>query len=93
MIKDNRVSIDELLDCGSRIYSNKLADYSTLELDEEIELRRNIFIIDQLTAGIFNKNTFVRKDSTASVFQHLFFYLKPKNIEALKYCNIVGSNF
>lgn len=90
LLQDNKVSIDLLLDAGIDIYQGVI-NYKDLELDEEVELKRNIFIIKQLVVGVFDANTFICKDSTASVFQHLFVYLKPKNIEALKICNIVGS--
>lgn len=92
LLNNNRVGIDVLLGVGIDVYLNKDGDYSDLTLDEEVELRRNILIINQLVSGIFNPNTFICKDSTASVFQHLFIYLQPKSIESLKICNIVGSN-
>jgi hypothetical protein len=91
LLKNNRVSIDTLLNTGIEIYLHRNINYNDLAVDEEIELRRSIFIIDQLVSGVFDYNTFLCKDSTASVFQHLFIYLKPKNIEALQMCNIVGS--
>jgi hypothetical protein len=81
-----------LLEIGIEIYRNKDQDRNDLTIDEEVELRRNSFIIDQLVLGILDSSTFLCKDSTASVFQHLFIYLQPKNTEALKICNIVGSD-
>lgn len=91
LLENNKVGIDVLLRTGINIYLNKDKTYEDLTLDEEVELRRNIFIIHQLTLGIFDHNTFLCKDSTASVFQHLFIYLQPKSIESLKICNIIGS--
>ena len=80
-----------LLDVGINLYLEG-GSYEELDVDEEVELKRNIFIIRQLVIGVFDTNTFICKDSTASVFQHLFIYLQPKNAEALKICNIVGSD-
>ena len=92
LLKNNQIPIDTLLEIGIEIYRNKDQDRNDLTIDEEVELRRNSFIIDQLVLGILDSSTFLCKDSTASVFQHLFIYLQPKNTEALKICNIVGSD-
>jgi hypothetical protein len=93
LLGDTKISLEELLNKGRDIFLNKDQNMGSLDLDEEIEIRRNIFIADQLVSGVFDQNTFLCKDSTASVFQHLFFYLKPKNLEALQICNIVGSDY
>lgn len=93
LLGDTKISIEKLLNKGKDVFLNKDHNMESLDLDEEIEIRRNIFIANQLVNGVFDQNTFLCKDSTASVFQHLFFYLKPKNLEALQICNIVGSDY
>ena len=92
LLEDNKVSIDKLLKFGIDLFLNKNNNFSDFDIEEEIELRRNIFIAEQLVEGKFDQNTFLCKDSTASVFQHLFIYLQPKDLEALKICNIVGDD-
>lgn len=91
LLESNKVNINTLLNSGIDMYINKNYSYEGMAIDEEVELKRNLFIIDQLVLGKFDYNTFICKDSTASVFQHLFIYLQPKNKEALEICNIIGS--
>lgn len=87
------VPIITLLNTGMDIYENKISTSDLdLDIDEKIEVEKIKRIIDYYIDGFFNPNDFLCKDSTASVFQHLFRFLPPKDLEALVLCNLAHSN-
>ena len=93
LTSSSKVLISELLLFGVELFKNKNFDFNKLELNEIIEFKKYVIIINKIVEGGNIDYYFICKDATASVLQHLFIYLHPKNTLALQMTNILGTKY
>jgi hypothetical protein len=93
LTSSSKVLISELLLFGVELFKNKNFDFNKLELNEIIEFKKYVIIINKIVEGGNIDCYFICKDATASVLQHLFIYLHPKNTLALQMTNILGTKY
>ena len=93
LLDKNAVSINDLLEYAIKVFYSDVSILLELDLYEKIECSKYITMLRDALDGNYNGQRFICKDSTASVFQHLFQFLRPKNLKTLEYCNIYKNNF
>jgi len=90
--KDFSINLKEFIEYGMGLFLKNKTRIKETDFIKELSYRKIIYHIEQLKEGNILSNFIILKDSTASVLQHLFKWLGPRNNLALKICNLAGED-